>query len=38
MLWRKGDTMFLLLLGKGEKGETSRFLEFLPENLRPVRT
>jgi hypothetical protein len=35
MIWRRGEVMFLLLLGKGEKGEIQRFLEFLPEDLRP---
>jgi hypothetical protein len=36
-VWGKGKAVILLLLGKGEKGEVSNFLEFLPENLRPSR-
>jgi len=35
MIWRRGEAILLLLLGKGEKGEVHRFLELLPENLRP---
>ncbi|MEM2866123.1 MAG: hypothetical protein QW098_03170 [Candidatus Hadarchaeales archaeon] len=34
-IWRKEEVMALLLVGKAERGESSRFLKSLPEALKP---